>query len=254
MTRVNEQRYPYAAADLDEVRKHIRKLLDVHHSHRTICRATGIPYETLRHVLYRNRSVTKNTRDLILGVELRPPWETPGFILESNDRIPAIGSVRRLQALSYMGYPVSRVAKETGGCAVHLRELSPQGMILVRTAERIRKFYRVALAVSAPVGRVSDLARHRAIRNGWPGPGAWDDIDRDVAPDTEGSLGVVIEFVKDWPGLTASNLQQKIRSELGMQGTTAGKLIKEALDLGEIERIRDHRSVRVYAREETLHA
>jgi hypothetical protein len=247
---VSESRYPYAAADLDEVRKHVRKLFDAHHSHSTLVRITGIPHETLMHILYRNKSITKRNRDIILGIKIQSPWDTPGLVLTDGDRVPAIGTARRIWALVRMGYTITQIAKGSGRSAVHLREISldPNGFVLLRTAKSVQKFYRTAKTV-IPQGRKSEDARRRAERNGWPGIGAWDDIDRDPGPDPAGNRVVVVDFIRDRPGLTTSDLQRTIRAELGVQRVEVERMIKEALRSGEIVRVRDKRTVRVYINE-----
>lgn len=253
--RVAISRYPNMASDPDAVRKHVRLLLDLHHTLSSVCRASDLPYETLWHAMYRNRSITRKTRDAILSVELRPPWETPGLVLDGQDRRPAIGTVRRIRALACMGYPVSQVAKETNGCAVRLRMLAQKPHALVRhqTAEEIAKFYRAALT-RIPEGRSVEQTKRWAKRNGWLGPGMWDDIDRDESPVGEGNLAVLVDYVRDNPGLTATALLPASRADLAMPGKMFEELIKEALDSGELVRVRNRRTVRVYAREEAINA
>lgn len=236
------------AADLEAVKKHVSMLIDVHHTHRTICTASGVSPETLRCVLYRHKGILPRTRDALLSVEVRPPWETPGLELCDRDRVSAVGTARRIRALVRMGYPVSHIARRHGLSSGLLRKLvqRPHSLVRLQTAEQIAGFYRSALR-NIPEGLSSDRARRWAESQGWPGPGAWDDIDRDEVPEEEGNMGVLLEFIRDYPGLTVSEIRQRIRSELGMQGITAERLIKEALGNGEIKRVRDRRTVRVYA-------
>jgi hypothetical protein len=234
-------------SDIDPVRKHVLLLLDAGHSQRTIGEAAGIPPATIDNILRRSLSVTPRTFDAVMSVEIRPPWETPGVTLRPRNKIPGTGTVRRLQALARMGYSVLGIAERTGLNEVYLRILirSPHSLVTVRTARTVREFYRWALA-REPDGKFRNRSRSWAESNGWLGPGHWDDIDRDARPVREGDLGVLIDYVEENPGLTATKLRWTVQEELGMPVVVAHRLIKEALKLGEIVKIRRQRTVRVY--------
>jgi hypothetical protein len=231
------------------VREQLQLLLDVGHSHRTIGQAAGCSRSVVGNLIYHSKTINPQVFTAIMNLEIKPPWDTPGVTLTGRTQVPATGTIRRLRALARMGYPLPRIAEAVRITEVYLRVLinaDPSSTVRAATEQAVADFYRSALT-NIPAWRYSERTRKWAESKGWLGAGAWDDIDRDEGPIMEGDLGVLVDFVKEWPGLTTTDLQQKIRSELGMQGTTAGRLIKEALDLGEIERVRNRRSVRVYA-------
>lgn len=233
--------------DIDTVRKHVLLLCDAGHSYRTIGEAAGIPSATIENIVRKNLSVTRRTFDAVMAVEIRPPWETPGVILRPQSKIPGTGTVRRLQALVRMGYPILRISQGTGLNDFRLRVLikSPEAFVEVRTAALVRKFYREAL-LREPQSRFRERTRRWAESNGWTGPGGWDDIDHDARPARDGDLGVLIDYVEEHPGLTATEIHRSIVANCGMPVGLAYKLIKEALDSGEIVKLRRQRTVRVY--------
>lgn len=233
------------------VREQIQLLLDAGHSHRTIGEATGISRHVIGTMVYQTRTINPKAFAAIMALEIRPPWDTPGVTLTGRTLVPGVGTVRRLRALARMGYPLPRIAEVVGVTEVYLRVLinaDPSTMVRAETALAVSKFYSSA-TVNIPRWRYSDRTRKWAESKGWPGAGAWDDIDRDEHPDEEGNMIVLLDYVRDFPGLTKTDLDERIRRDLGMPVATFKKLIREALDSGALERVRNHRTVRVYATE-----
>lgn len=232
------------------VRKHLAMLFDAGHSHRTVGEATGISKPMIGSMIYRDdRPISQASFDAVMSLEVRPPWETPGVILRDRMLVPGVGTIRRLQAVARMGYPLPRVAEVIGVSEVYLQVLVNADittMVYARTDREVKRFYQMAL-VNIPRWKSSERTRRWAEGKGWHGAGAWDDIDRDERPDPGGNVFVIAEYVRDEPGFTTLGLQDKIRRDLGIPGTVAGRLIKEALEAGAIERVRNHRHVRVYA-------
>ena len=234
-------------SNIDTVRKHVLLLIDEGHSQRTIGEAAKIPSATVDNILRRSTWVTDRTFAAVMSVEIRPPWDTPGVVLKPRNKVPGTGTVRRLQALVRMGYSILNISKGTGLNEVYLRILikSPHSLVTVDTARRFRTFYRQAL-LREPDGRFRERTRKWAEANGWTGPGGWDDIDRDERPVRDGDLGVLVDYVEENPGLTATKIHRSVALDLGMPVGLAYKLIEEALNSGQIVKIRRHRSVRVY--------
>jgi len=234
-------------SNIDTVRKHVLLLIDEGHSQRTIGEAAKIPSATVDNILRRSTWVTDRTFAAIMSVEIRPPWETPGVVLKPRNKIPGTGTVRRLRALVRMGYSILEIAEAVKLNEVYLRVLikSPQPLVTVSTAIRVREFYRQAL-IREPKGKFRERTRRWAESNGWTGPGGWDDIDRDARPARDGDLGVLIDYVEENPGLTATEIHRSIVANFGMPVGLAHRLIKEALDLREIVKLRRQRTVRVY--------
>jgi hypothetical protein len=236
-----------AVKDIDTVRKHVLLLIDAGHSQRTIGEAARIPAATVDNILRRSTWVTDRTFAAIMSVEVRPPWETPGVVLKPRNKIPGTGTVRRLQALVRMGYSILEIAEAIELNEVYVRVLikNPQSLVTVSTSAKVREFYRRAL-IRQPEGKFQERTRRWAESNGWTGPGGWDDIDHDRRPVRDGDLGVLVDYVEEHPGLTSSQIHRSIVVDLGMPVGLAYQLIKQALDTGEIVKIRRNRFVRVY--------
>lgn len=232
------------------IREQIQLLRDAGHTYRTIGQASGVSRHVIATMISRTIKIEPENFDAIMRLKILPPWETPGVILTDHSLIAGTGTVRRLRALARMGYSVPRIAADTGLPTSHLRVLTNSSCckVEVRTAEVIQAFYRKA-SRRIPEGDSVLWVQRRAERNGWPGPGLWDDIDRDEFPVREGSRAVLVEYVGEFPGLTATELQQKIRKEYQLPATVAYRLFKEALECGEIVRMRNGKTVRVYVNE-----
>lgn len=90
--------------------------------------------------------------------------------------IPAIGTVRRIQALVRMGWPMPVLSERLGAATPQtIQNLArkPRARIRVATAQKIAALYD-ELAMTPGPSRVSAT---RARNRGWPAPLAWDDID-----------------------------------------------------------------------------
>lgn len=89
--------------------------------------------------------------------------------------VPALGSVRRLQALAALGWPVSWAGPQAGISDTHARMLvrGRHASVTAAVAARIDAVYRRHCMVPGP----SEFARAHARRNQWVTAVAWDDID-----------------------------------------------------------------------------
>ena len=113
-------------------------------------------------------------------------------------RTSAAGSVRRLQGLAVAGWPVGRLARETGLTAYRITQLvtaSPK-TVTVDEARAVAAVYVRYSGASPGLCGVSHLharaARDRATAAGWAPPAAWDDdtIDDPAAiPQWTGHCG-----------------------------------------------------------------
>lgn len=107
----------------------------------------------------------------------RPLWEARR--LEGKPvQVSALGSLRRLQALAFMGWSAQEIAARYGS---HYRPLLKiRDGHRVRVAERTHRMVAAAfrdLAMTEAPGHSGRVTRGRALARGWHGPLAWDDID-----------------------------------------------------------------------------
>ncbi|MFD5220283.1 hypothetical protein ACFWMH_21865 [Streptomyces tendae] len=117
-----------------------------------------------------------------------------------EETVPAVGTVRRLQALAVAGWPTSRLSRETGLTPYRLMLLL-KGITQVATREEARTVAAVYVRLggaSPGLCGVSHIAaraaRERAGTAGWAPPAAWDDdtIDDPAAiPQWTGYCGTV---------------------------------------------------------------
>lgn len=108
----------------------------------------------------------------------------------------AAGSVRRLQALAVAGWPLARLARETGLAPTSMAKLMTATTVPVTTARTIAAVYARYSMASPGLCGVPHIharaARERAAAKGWAPHGAWDDdtIDDPAAiPQWTGHCG-----------------------------------------------------------------
>lgn len=98
--------------------------------------------------------------------------------LHGPQRIPALGTRRRIQALYADGWAMSRIAEVAHLDPYQVRVISrgiPQEVYL-STAQSIERAFE-QLSMAAPIDRFTNRARAQAQRRGWAPALAWDDID-----------------------------------------------------------------------------
>jgi hypothetical protein len=92
----------------------------------------------------------------------------------------ATGSIRRLRALSRMGYTQRQIAGALGVSSERVSQFARgrHTHLKPETVKAIAAVYR-QLCRAAPTGPYVDSARELAEQKGWFGPGAWDDATID---------------------------------------------------------------------------
>ena len=98
--------------------------------------------------------------------------------------VPAVGTVRRIQALQALGWGIPALARESGLPVPTLRNPAYRGeRVRTATADRVSAMYE-RLAMVRPDGMYAERSRRQAARKGWLPPLAWTDIDDpDEHPD-----------------------------------------------------------------------
>jgi hypothetical protein len=150
------------------VRDHLAWLAAAGMTRQAITADSGISDRTLRNVLHGARpSVNGDTAALLLAVR-------PRAVVEKG-RLPALGTVRRLQALVAYGYGIEHIAALSGLSMRHLFDLaaSRRPTVTVRVRNTVADVYERYSTTPGP----SKWARTAGRARGWALPGAWDNID-----------------------------------------------------------------------------
>jgi len=150
------------------IRDHLAWLAAAGMTRQAVAADSGISERTLRNVIHGTRpSVNGDTAALLLAVRPRAAVE--------NGRLPALGTVRRLQALVAYGYSVEHIAALSGLSVRHLFDLvaGRRETVTVRVRNKVADVYERHSTTPGP----SNLARTAGRARGWAVPGAWDDID-----------------------------------------------------------------------------
>lgn len=169
----------------DETRAHLDRLVRSGLALARITEQTGIDERSLARLLKgrpdRSTSrVKESTRDRILAVA------PARYVHEVSGRafVPALGTIRRLNALHAVGWPTGAIAREAGLHATTLNGIRRQRLVTVHTATAIARAYDRVWDVPPPSATRADRASttqalRRAAANGWPPPMAWDDHNLD---------------------------------------------------------------------------
>ncbi|MFE7395684.1 hypothetical protein [Streptomyces sp. NPDC057557] len=166
--RVNRERGITSFVDPTEARQHLKLL------HQTMAwddleSATGLPLSTLN-LLYAGRrtKIRRETHDKILATRANP---------SRAQLIDVTGSMRRVQALLYVGHSLRVIARECGASRNRIHSISNGAQPTIRRefAERIAEAYK-RLAFRPPArDRFTTRTRNAAKARRWNGPLAWDD-------------------------------------------------------------------------------
>lgn len=111
---------------------------------------------------------------------------------EREERLPALGATRRIQALMRAGHSPVQIARrsQVGVDAVWWLALGRVDDVAKVTHTRIEQtFHAMRTALPEPMAktrtdadRITTMCRELAIEQGWAGPFDWRDIDRDERP------------------------------------------------------------------------
>lgn len=101
--------------------------------------------------------------------------------------VPALGTRRRIRALKALGHSGADIGNRLGVTyqAVHKLEHSTAATVFAATDAAVREVY-AAMCMTQPTGYHATRIRNKAAQLGYAPPLAWDDIDRDEAPNLGG--------------------------------------------------------------------
>ncbi|MFI9331935.1 hypothetical protein ACIGZJ_30890 [Kitasatospora sp. NPDC052868] len=182
--RLDHARGRRRTAPADPVRARLRELRATGATWRQISEATGVAHTRLMQLAGEVRPVLwTSTAEKILAV--RP--ERLGLV---PARCPALGAVRRIQALMAIGHYGKTIAAASGLCPQTLSEILNGRYKSISSAhhEAVATAYNALWSV--PGSSVRSLIRARA--GGWAGPLQWDDEALDDpagTPDWTGHCG-----------------------------------------------------------------
>ncbi|MGX1254113.1 hypothetical protein RKD48_006624 [Streptomyces ambofaciens] len=179
--RINRQlgRSPFTSPD--KAQAHVTEL---HHvmDWDTLAAACGVPFSNLIAIYKGQRKkIRHETEAKILAVAI-PTKGDPGQYID------ATGTMRRLQALSYVGHSYTAICKAAGTCTNRIVSIANGRQPTVRRhlAERIAAAYPQLAFSPPPKNKHTTRTRNVARQKGWRGPLAWDDIDNpSERPDAE---------------------------------------------------------------------
>jgi len=172
--------YPHKV-DAKPARNHTKKLIKNGMTISAIARAAGLSHPAIARLIgtgkqQPSKQILNTTADQILTIGPTTP-HTPGHV-------SALGTIRRIQALTAIGYPLQtqgRLARINPDKPRHILE---QQQTDAETAQAITKLFTRIQLTPAPPSRQATQARNTARRNGWLPPLCWDEDKMDDATHT----------------------------------------------------------------------
>ncbi|MFH9413996.1 hypothetical protein [Streptomyces rochei] len=146
--------------------RHIHSLRKGGWTNIEIADTAGVDRRTIHNILHGEvTTVHQRTNTSIL--KLRPE--------DAPNRVPAIGTRRRLEALAVMGWPISHIGDEAGIYGTQVREIvvGRRQRIPRDQAEAVERIFREKALKPGPSKRTRTIA----TQNGWVSALAWDNID-----------------------------------------------------------------------------
>ncbi|MBA2952143.1 hypothetical protein HZF07_00360 [Nocardioides sp. CGMCC 1.13656] len=170
-----------AYLDATPVRHHIAALLGNDWSLRAIAGEAGVTVNVVRLIGNGTQrwAIPANAAGILSVDPNQLPTRTQG---RGEPFVSRTGTVRRLQALMAIGYSHSDLHRH----GIQSRTLiHQQGRWVLRsTHDKVAALYRELSRKPGPTPR----AAREAAKRGYPSPAAWNDIDRDPAPDLTDEL------------------------------------------------------------------
>jgi transcriptional regulator with XRE-family HTH domain len=147
------------------VAAHLRTLTGSGWTIRAIATKAGVSERAIAYILNGQTKVLRAKALALLAVQP----------LDESPRVDPTGSIRRVQALAAIGWPVVWTAAQTGYHPSYLFNIISGGARSIPrdVANRFTALYREYSRQPGPSEHVRSIAR----RNNWHGPLAWDDID-----------------------------------------------------------------------------
>lgn len=210
------------------VTDHVNSLLAADMSRTQIAIAAGVSRSSVCNAaIGKNPTSNRTVADKILAVRPR--------IVRSTDRLPMVGTRRRLQALYTIGHGALAISAASGLSMAQIQNIAygRARHVTAATYKAVRAAYRQLAVVAGH----SAKAKASACRNGWLPPTAWaEDIDNPTAvPDFEATTEAELSRNQlaairraevehfDLLGLSS----QEIADKLGMAYTTVRNIVLE---------------------------
>ena len=175
------------------VREHLTMLAEHGIGYKHVAALAGVSVTTVGNALYgkvgskyprvRNR-ISRETAEKILSV--KPVRGN----LPPTAKIPARGSVRRVQALVALGWGLGHLADQLRISRGDMHKFMKSDLVTVRRADLVDRVYSEMCMKTPPASTTAErYARSRALmtarKHGWVPPLAWDDIDSDSSPQAD---------------------------------------------------------------------
>lgn len=177
--RLRQLRGETAYHDATKARLHLATLTGAGWSIRSIAGESGVAASTVSRI-HRGDQRTAAPGTLTAILALNPETTATRTQGDAEPFVPRVGTVRRIQALLWMGWGHQQMRDHSGLRTAVL--LHQQGRWVTRsTHDRVAAMYRDLAMKHGPSAKARTYARQR----GYASPFDWDDIDHDAEPERD---------------------------------------------------------------------
>lgn len=211
--RLDRDRGIKRTTSAEAARLHIATLRGASWSLRAIAAAAGVPVSSVARIAKGQQgTVTTRTAAKIRAVNPASVPHKPSA-QTTEPFVPRVGSVRRIQALLFMGWGHDQMREHSGvRTAVVLHQ---KGLWVTRsTHDAIAAMFSELAMRQGPSART----RARAQQRGYASPLAWDDIDLDDAP-----AGSLEEILDEGPAYDEAAVVRRIEGDRHVQLSKADR-------------------------------
>lgn len=166
---LEHSRGQYRLHDATQAIAHVQRLIYAGWTNPQIAEASGIGVASIQKLANnKQKKLNSGRAAAILAIEIGPP---PA----NTHRVNAVGTIRRLRALNYIGHAHRDIAPQLGMTLDRLTDIAAGRVTVVRPteAEAVARLYRRLSLLPGARKQVATAARNK----GWHGPLVWDDID-----------------------------------------------------------------------------
>ncbi len=162
--------------------EHIARLRAAGCSLQQVADDSGIHLDSVSLIARGQRlSISRNTEYMLLHVPIPEGFIQAPSRRQGKQRIPNVGTRRRLQALAVHGYTLEHLASELGVTVTPVAAWIQKDYVAPESARRVAELFDRLQMVPGPSQRASKVA----LGKGWAPPFAWDEDsidDPDASP------------------------------------------------------------------------
>lgn len=184
---------PVEWVDAAPARQRVQNLMADGYPLHAIAGAAGLDLSKITRLVYGLPSAGAAPTEKLRAADVQAVLQAVLNWRDMPDRtlVPAIGSQRRIRALSRLGWPANMIAQRIGTSQAHLSGIADRKRITAAMARAVAGVYDQLAMTPAPESPYTKRLRTYAKKRGWAPPLAWDEHTIDD-PAAEPDMGEAV--------------------------------------------------------------